>query len=153
MTPAERMQARFPQPVRVGDLIGLPLLDDLDGTWVDGDCWAVKPDYCEASQRICREKTGIEVLPKNPEEKGWNDFLELQREQFRQYVTKYTDALHRAKVPATRSPAELRCIPRLPRRPSVPLELPLGRHRPIHNLCRRARTEGSLLRQLRQAVD
>jgi hypothetical protein len=28
MTPAERMQARFPQPVHVGDLIGLPLLDD-----------------------------------------------------------------------------------------------------------------------------
>ena len=28
MTLAERMQARFPQPVRVGDLIGLPLLDD-----------------------------------------------------------------------------------------------------------------------------
>lgn len=28
MTPAERMRARFPQPVRVGDLIGLPLLDD-----------------------------------------------------------------------------------------------------------------------------
>ena len=28
MTPAERMQARFPQPVRVGDLIGRPLLDD-----------------------------------------------------------------------------------------------------------------------------
>ncbi len=27
-TAAERMQARFPQPVRVGDLIGLPLLDD-----------------------------------------------------------------------------------------------------------------------------
>ncbi len=28
MTPAERMQARFPQPVRVSDLIGLRLLDD-----------------------------------------------------------------------------------------------------------------------------
>jgi hypothetical protein len=28
MTPEERMQARFPQPVRVGDLIGLPVLDD-----------------------------------------------------------------------------------------------------------------------------
>jgi hypothetical protein len=27
-TPEQRMQARFPQPVRVGDLIGLPLLDD-----------------------------------------------------------------------------------------------------------------------------
>jgi len=28
MTLAERMQARFPQPVLVGDLIGLPVLDD-----------------------------------------------------------------------------------------------------------------------------
>jgi hypothetical protein len=28
MTPAQRMQARFPQKVRVGDLIGLPILDD-----------------------------------------------------------------------------------------------------------------------------
>lgn len=27
MSPEERMQARFPQPVRVGDLIGLPVLD------------------------------------------------------------------------------------------------------------------------------
>lgn len=28
LTPEQRMQARYPQPVRVGDLIGLPLLDD-----------------------------------------------------------------------------------------------------------------------------
>jgi hypothetical protein len=28
MAAAERMRRRFPQPVRVGDLIGLPLLDD-----------------------------------------------------------------------------------------------------------------------------
>ena len=31
-TPAARMQMRFPQPVRVGDLIGLPVLDDDDST-------------------------------------------------------------------------------------------------------------------------
>jgi hypothetical protein len=28
MTPEQRMQSRFPQPVRVGDLIGDPVLDD-----------------------------------------------------------------------------------------------------------------------------
>jgi hypothetical protein len=28
LTPEQRMQRRFPQPVRVGDLIGLPVLDD-----------------------------------------------------------------------------------------------------------------------------
>jgi hypothetical protein len=31
-TPEERMNSRFPQPVRVGDLIGLPVLDDYDVT-------------------------------------------------------------------------------------------------------------------------
>jgi hypothetical protein len=30
--PEARMQMRFPQPVRVGDLIGLPVLDDDDST-------------------------------------------------------------------------------------------------------------------------
>lgn len=28
MTPEEHMQARYPQPVRVGELIGMPVLDD-----------------------------------------------------------------------------------------------------------------------------
>lgn len=32
MTAEQRMQARFPQPVRVGDLIGLPVLDDSAST-------------------------------------------------------------------------------------------------------------------------
>jgi len=32
MTPEERMQSRFPQPVRVGDLIGLPVLDNSANT-------------------------------------------------------------------------------------------------------------------------
>jgi hypothetical protein len=32
MTPEQRMQARYPQPVRVGDLIGIPLLDDSAST-------------------------------------------------------------------------------------------------------------------------
>ena len=32
LTPEERMQRRYPQPVKVGDLIGLPLLDDHDRT-------------------------------------------------------------------------------------------------------------------------
>jgi hypothetical protein len=31
-SPEEKMQRRFPQPARVGDLIGLPLLDDGDRT-------------------------------------------------------------------------------------------------------------------------
>ena len=32
LTPEQKMQKRFPHPVRVGDLIGLPVLDDDDST-------------------------------------------------------------------------------------------------------------------------
>lgn len=32
LSPEEKMQRRYPQPARVGDLIGLPLLDDNDRT-------------------------------------------------------------------------------------------------------------------------
>jgi len=32
LTPEQRMEARFPQPVRVGDLIGLPVLDESRST-------------------------------------------------------------------------------------------------------------------------
>jgi hypothetical protein len=32
LTPEQRMQKRFPQRVRVGDLVGLPVLDDGDST-------------------------------------------------------------------------------------------------------------------------
>jgi hypothetical protein len=32
LSPEEAMARRFPQPVRVGDLIGLPVLDDQDST-------------------------------------------------------------------------------------------------------------------------
>lgn len=32
LTPEQKMQRRFPHPVRVGDLIGLPVLDDDDST-------------------------------------------------------------------------------------------------------------------------
>lgn len=32
LTPEQRMQRRYPQPVKVGDLIGLPVLDDQDRT-------------------------------------------------------------------------------------------------------------------------
>jgi hypothetical protein len=32
LTPEQKMQRRFPQPVRIGHLIGLPVLDDYDST-------------------------------------------------------------------------------------------------------------------------
>ena len=67
---------------------------DLDGAWVDGECWSVAPDYGDAAAKAFREKTGLSYLPKKPGEPGWDEFLELNREQFRRYVRHYVDEIH-----------------------------------------------------------
>ena len=68
---------------------------DLDGVWVDGECWATNPDYSPAVEAAFRAATGLVRLPQGPRDPGWLQFLELNREQFRRYVRHYTDELHR----------------------------------------------------------
>src|ERR1019366_759508 len=111
----------YERGLMIPELTEVALKYDLDGSWVDGDCWAVNLDYCEAAQRMFREKTGIETLPKKPEDKGWNEFLEMQREQFRQYVARYADALHRAK-PGFQITSNWMYSTYEPEHPTVPLD-------------------------------
>jgi hypothetical protein len=94
---------------------------ELDGSWVDGDCWAVKPDYCAAAQQKFLALTGIGVLPKKTEDKGWNEFLEMQREQFRQYVDLYVGELHRAR-PGYQITSNWMYSTFIPERPTVALD-------------------------------
>ena len=44
---------------------------DLDGSWVDGECWATYPDYSGAAAKAFREATGFAELPKGPKDRGW----------------------------------------------------------------------------------
>src|ERR1017187_3744337 len=37
---------------------------DVDGVWVDGDCWGTKPDYSPAAAKAWREASGIDALPR-----------------------------------------------------------------------------------------
>lgn len=63
----------------------------LDGVWVDGECWATQPDYCEAALAAFGKPA-----PKKPGEADWLEWLELNREQFRRYVRHYVEELHRS---------------------------------------------------------
>jgi len=66
----------------------------VDGVWVDGDCWATNPDYCAAAVDEFRFVTGIKEIPKKKTDPNYGKWLEFQRDAFRRYVRKYTDALH-----------------------------------------------------------
>ena len=111
----------YEQELMIPELKEVALKYGLDGSWVDGDCWAVMADYCEASQQKFREKTGIQQVPKKPEDAGWNDFLDIQREQFRGYVAQYIDALHRAK-PGYQITSNWMYSTFVPERPVLPLD-------------------------------
>ncbi|MCC7499629.1 MAG: hypothetical protein IT160_18755 [Bryobacterales bacterium] len=94
---------------------------DLDGAWIDGDCWATRVDYSEAAARAFRRATGISELPRSAGDPGWNELLELEREQFRRYVNRYIDAIHQAR-PGFQIASNWFYSTLAPERPSLPLD-------------------------------
>ncbi len=66
----------------------------VDGAWVDGECWGVIPDYSEAALANFRRETGIGTVPRSPADPHYRDFLEFHRKSYRKYLGHYVDALH-----------------------------------------------------------
>ena len=61
----------------------------VDGAWVDGECWASVPDYGEAALRAFREATGIQDVPRKSADPHWFEFLQFNRQAFRNYLRHY----------------------------------------------------------------
>ena len=66
----------------------------VDGAWIDGECWAVEPDYGELSVKRFTEETGINVVPKKPGDEYYFEFMEYTRRLFREHLNKYISAIH-----------------------------------------------------------
>jgi hypothetical protein len=116
----------YEQQLMIPELKEVALNYDLDGSWVDGDCWAVLLDYCDEAKRRFQEKSGLSTLPKKPEDPGWAQFLEVQREAFRQYVKRYVDALHQARPGYEITSNWLYSAEFAPERPEIPIDYVSG---------------------------
>lgn len=68
---------------------------DIDGCWIDGECWALQADYSPEMINAFRAETGIRQIPKAFADPGGYEFNEFNRKAFRQYVAHYTNELHR----------------------------------------------------------
>lgn len=118
---------------------------DLDGAWIDGECWATHPDYGEAAARAFRQATGIEKLPKGPADPGWLEFLELNRAQFRRYLKHYLDELHKSH-PHFQIASNWLYSTYVPERPELPVDFISGDY--LGNACiSRARLEARYISQ------
>ena len=73
------------------------LIDEyqIDGCWIDGDCWALSPDYSPAMLEAFQAETGIRDVPGSFDEPGGYEFYEFNRRAFRRYLGHYVDELHR----------------------------------------------------------
>ena len=70
---------------------------DVDGIWVDGDCWSVACDYRPEALARFENKTGISLGGFIPAKKGdpyFDEYLEFTRDEYREYLRYYVDKLH-----------------------------------------------------------
>jgi hypothetical protein len=98
---------------------------DVDGVWVDGECWGVKPDYSPGAVKAWREASGSDALPQKPGDPGWQQFLDLQRQQFRTYVKHYADTLHQFR-PSFQIASNWLYTTFVPERPELPVDFLSG---------------------------
>lgn len=82
------------------DTYMIPQLKELsdykvDGAWIDGECWAVEPDYCDASLARFTQETGITEIPRKQSDKYYHEFMEYTRRLFREHLNKYVNAIHK----------------------------------------------------------
>lgn len=69
----------------------------VDGVWVDGDCWMAMSDFSPETIKAFEKELGIDLggrLPTDPNGEYYHEFREYNRELFRRYVRRYTDAIH-----------------------------------------------------------
>jgi len=81
------------------DTYMIPQLKELsdyqvDGAWIDGECWAIEPDYGQASLDRFTRETGIMEIPRKQTDKYYPEFMEYTRSLFREHLNKYINAIH-----------------------------------------------------------
>ncbi len=83
------------------DKLLIPQLKELcdeygvDGVWIDGECWAVRRDYGENVIKAFQKQTGIQNIPRKPNDPHWFEFSEFCRDGFRNYLNHYVTEIHK----------------------------------------------------------
>lgn len=98
---------------------------DLDGVWVDGECWAVRPDWGEVPRKQFLATSGFAQVPEYPTDPGWNEWLEFQRAQFRRYIAHYVEEMHKAH-PKVQIASNWLYSTMVPEKPQLPVDFLSG---------------------------
>lgn len=94
---------------------------DLDGAWVDGECWQVNPDYSPAATRAWLQLGLGPEVPKKSGEPNWDIWLEFNRQRFRDYLKTYIAAV-KSKFPHFEIASNWLYSTFVPEKPDLPVD-------------------------------
>lgn len=127
----------------VPQLIELAQKYNIDGAWVDGDCWGAQRDYSPLVLKEFSEETGITKIPYHEGDPSYFAFSEFCREGFRKYLRHYVDRVHEA-APAFRIASNWAFSSYMPDKVSANVDFLSGDYT-LHNSVNSARFEGRCL--------
>ncbi len=116
---------------------------NVDGVWVDGECWATIPDYGEKALRLFRESAGINDIPKSAADPHWYEWMQFNREGFRKYLRHYVASV-RSEFPDFQICSNWAFTHHMPEPVSVALDFLSGDYSP-NNSVNSARFAGRYL--------
>ena len=94
---ATRLNGHYVDDILIPQFIEIMEKYQVDGFWVDGDCWMAQTDFRPESIAQFEAETGIDLggrLPATPEDPYYEEYRDYFRELFRRYVRHYVDTLH-----------------------------------------------------------
>ncbi|MGI5818604.1 MAG: family 10 glycosylhydrolase [Armatimonadota bacterium] len=115
---------------------------DVDGLWIDGDCWGAVLDWSPAAVEAWRRETGAEP-PTDPDDEAWEEWKDFHRAQFLRYLRHWVDALHETK-PDLDITSNWMYSTYAPVEPEIALDYLSGDFSPTAS-CERARLEARYL--------
>ena len=67
----------------------------VDGAWIDGESWAIYPDYQTAALAEFKKETGVDTPPTTVNDPNYKKLLEFTRKKFLSYIKHYTEEVHK----------------------------------------------------------
>ncbi len=89
----------YADKILIPQLIEMAETYELDGAWIDGDCWCLKVDY--SPYAVAKWKELKDCEPPKSSEEGFQEYREFCRQGFKNYVLKYVTAV-KARFPEFR---------------------------------------------------
>lgn len=110
----------------------------LDGAWIDGECWAVQVDYSKFATDEYKKK--FASPPPAPDSPDYYQYIKFCRQGFRDYIAHYIEELHKA-APNFQITSNWMYTSFVPEDTSIPLDFISGDYSP-NDSVNSARFEG-----------